>query len=109
MLACRVLRGSGKSPRQWLAEVDDETFYDWKAYFDLEPWCDEKRWLVSIATTLKRLLALKFKDEDCGSVLDGIDRITACQMPASWICQPEEVDAIAQAEVQAAGLYGHSN
>lgn len=107
-MACRVLRGSGKSPRQWLATVDDQTFYDWKAYFDLEPWGDERKLLASIAVSLKRLLALKYSGEDVEKVLNSVDRQAAYLMPASWIDQPEveDVDTITNFEAVVAGLYG---
>lgn len=52
----------------------------------------ERDLLSKLVVVLKRLLALKIKEDAVERVMKGVDDAAACYMPGDWIGQPQRVE-----------------
>lgn len=103
MLAHRIVikRGLSVEPEQWLADVDEQTFRQWEAYYRLEPWGDEQLMLARLINLVSVLLASKAGDKAEDVIIKMEDL-----MPYNWAWRREKkVEDIQTVEQKLAGLY----
>lgn len=109
MLACRLCLHFGiDDPEQWLENCGQRKLNVWRAFAEIDGLESTDRYLLAQSTvTLKRLLMLKYQQEDRESVLKSVDKTAACFLPADKELpeeQPEPMDPgmlVAMARTQA--------
>ncbi len=60
----------------------------WKSYYQIEPWGSEREILAKVLASLKKLVSLKFADEEgIVKALENIDAVACNYMPGDWVGQ----------------------
>lgn len=78
-------------PEQWLEDVDDVEFDQWRAYYQIEPWGGEKELLSKCVALLQMLVWAKYS-KDTAEADKCVEEIVQSLMPGDWIGQPEIVE-----------------
>lgn len=85
MLACRLCLSFGEQdPEQWLEQCPPRVLNVWRAFAIADGWFTERRLAAVSAIALKRLVALKHKEEYRVEVLASIDKVADKYVPLDW-------------------------
>lgn len=73
-----------------MEDVPDRVWNLWKSYYQIEPWGGELSLFAKILASLKKLVSLKFREEEhIVAALKNIDQVSCAYMPGDWIGQEE--------------------